>query len=309
MKAVLYLSTNDREQEMGRALTAGFNIHGVECIAKTRGDFWASGGSPEEAVVDDDADIVGFIGVKSRKMFTACTMQGKVPLLIDKGYFGRGEYYRMSLGSYQPAYLDKINGSPKRFYDLVPGGVQPARRHGNSIMYIGSSQKYCNFHELGDNNDYSRAVLTLMKDNWSGNIIYRPKPSWWAKTKAGERRDNMRDLGVEFSGPDVQFAKVLNRCYAVVTHGSNGAAEALAAGIPVIMLSEPGVSPVLHLCEPNMESLRKPHAPYMPSVEKRQHTLFAMAWCQFTVPEMAAGLAWSQLMRWMPGHPHLKVAS
>lgn len=292
MKAVSYLSTNGREQEIGRALASGFAKHGVEYEGKLRSDFWAGN-------IDPSADIVIFVGVKSRQMFADCTAQGKVPLLIDKGYFGRGEYYRMSLGAYQPPDLMKRNSDGLRFRKTMLGGIQPRRLGGYAVMYVGSSQKYCNFHELGDNNDYARKAVLQIHRYWTGaerHVIYRPKPSWWAKHKPGERRDDLKDLGVTFSGPESaggpSFVKELAKCRAIVTHGSNGAAEALAFGVPVVMLSEEGVSPVWSLCERDMANLLDP---YWPSVENRQHILFAMADYQFTVAEMAAGVAWSNI--------------
>lgn len=283
MKAVSYLSTNGREQEIGRALAAGFAKHGVEYEGKLRSDFWAGN-------IDPSADIVIFVGVKSRRMFADCTAQGKVPLLIDKGYFGRGEYYRMSLGAYQPPDLMKKCADGLRFRKVMPGGIQPQGRSGHAVMYCGSSQKYCNFHELGDNNDYAAKICAEIRQHWDGPIIYRPKPSWWAKTKAGERREV--PPGTVLSGSEEQFVKVMSRCHAIVTHGSNGAAEALAFGLPVVMTSEEGVSPVWSLCEHEMTNIEYP---FRPKVEDIQHVLFAMAHYQFTVAEMASGLAWSEI--------------
>lgn len=292
MKITCYLSTNDREQEIGRALRMGVTKAGDEVTLKTRTDFWEGG-------TDDGADVICVVGVKSKKMFDDCKAMGKIPLIIDKGYYGRGEMYRMSLGSYQPEYIGGIIADmwedPVVFHSRLNAcgmRIKPRQLGGHAVMYVGSSQKYCNFHELGDNNDYARKVVGEIHKYWTGperHVIYRPKPSWWAKMKAGERRDDLADLGVTFSGPNVQFAKELTRCRAVVTHGSNGAAEALAAGVPCIMLSPEGTSPVWHLCGHDLKELEDP---FFPRVDDIHRTLAAMGWCQFSISEMAHGLAW-----------------
>lgn len=294
MKITCYLSTNSREQEIGRALQRGCDMAGDDVVLKTRSDFWNFGS-------DEDADVICVVGVKSKKMFNDCTKAGKLPLIIDKGYYGRGEMYRMSLGAYQPPYLDQIIADlwddPVVFRSRLQacgmriGLHQPKDRA--SVMYVGSSQKYCNFHELGDNNDYARKVVTRLLGFWPHQIIYRPKPSWWAKSKPSEKRDDLRDIfRVRFSGPDEQFATALAQCHAVVTHGSNGAAEALAAGVPVIMLSEEGVSPVWPLCSHNMADVLDLK---LPGANERERILAAMGWTQFSITEMATGFAWRHL--------------
>jgi hypothetical protein len=289
-KAVLYLSTNSREQELGRALATGFNQLNVTCEPKTRSDFWETG-------IDPDADIVAFVGVKSKKIFEVCNQLGKLPLLIDKGYFGRGDYYRMSFGSYQPTYLHRyLNWTSHRFNKCVPSGVQMRRFADEAVMYVGSSQKYCNFHNLGDCNDYARNTLLDMRKHWDSKIIYRPKPSWFAKSKSGERREKFEEAPIraEFSHPDRNFHQELSRCWAIVTHGSNGAAEALAYGVPVVMLSQEGVSPVYELCEHSLARINKPY--FSPFLGVRQQLLSAMAWCQFTIDEIRTGYAWSTIL-------------
>jgi hypothetical protein len=290
MKITLYFSTNAREQEIGRAIVAGCQKHGVRVDARLRADFWTGS-------VDKEAEIIGFVGVKSRAMWKAATEAGKTTLLIDKGYFGRGEFYRMSLGAYQPPYLASMDYDTTRLNSMGVTLHNRQEGRGTCVMYVGSSQKYCNFHGLGDNNDYARKVIMELHQHWRGSehsVIYRPKPSWWAKHKAGERRDNLKDLGVDFSTPDKLFAKELARCQVVVTHGSNGAVEALAYGVPVILLSEVGISPVHHLCSHWMHEMNNP---YWPSADERLKTLSNLAWCQYTVKEISAGFAWGVIGR------------
>jgi hypothetical protein len=304
MKITCYLSTNTREQEIGRVLRSGFDRAGDDAKLALRSDFWAISEEHGEATVDPEADVICFIGVKSKKMFDACKAQDKIPLLIDKGYFGRGEMYRMSLGAYQPPYLDQIIADlwddPVMFRSRLEACGVRVQLHQNkgrhSVMYVGSSQKYCNFHELGDNNDYSRKVVTELTGFWPHQIIYRPKPSWWTKMKSGERRDDLQDIPrVSFSGSTEPFAQVLRQCHAVVTHGSNGAAEALAAGVPVIMLSEEGVSSVWPLCSHSLADVLDIN---LPGANERERILAAMAWSQFSIPEMATGFAWRNLRHW-----------
>jgi len=283
----MYLSTNQREQILGAALARGFNKHGVEVRSRLRSDFWNYG-------ISSDSDAVVFVGVKSRKMWQACIDQGRWPLLIDKSYFGRGEYYRLAYKGYQPPYLSKMHCSTGRLHGMGVS-LQPRKGPGEFVLFAGSSNKFHLFHELEKVGDYAVRVCAELQQVIGGRmpIWYRPKPSWWANKDETDQK--VVPAGTILSGPTQLFSSLLPRCHTLVTYGSNAAAEALAAGVPVLMLSPEGISPVWHLCEHDVSRVLDP---YWPNGIDRDQTLANLAWCQFTLAEIEAGLAWNCIKQW-----------
>jgi hypothetical protein len=118
-------------------------------------------------------------------------------------------------------------------------------------------------------------------------VHYRPKPSW----AAGHPEDVKQVPGTVFSGPDVKFRDLLQNCHAVVTHGSNAAVEAIVAGVPAIVVSRGACAaePVAELDD------QRAGRPFFPSEERRRQWAANLAYCQFTLEEIASGAAWRTL--------------
>lgn len=293
MKVILYLSSKKREQEFHQALVSGIRMHGDECEYIAKQDFGIEGLPP-------DTDVVVMVGVKSWRVYRECQARGVKVLLIDKGYFRNREYYRFSLGGYQPPYLWRMNKPQSRMLQL---GVRlrPRNTEGKTIIYAGSSHKYCNFHGIEDVNEYARKVCAELVEHAAGKyqVIYRPKPSWWAKGEETAKRTapDYEHLppNTKFSGPDELLSQLLPDCHCLVTHGSTAALDALAAGVPVHLLSQEGVSPAWGLCETNIANISNP---YWPSDGDRTLVFSNLAWCQFNVTEMRNGTAWANLKPW-----------
>lgn len=278
----MYLSTKDREQGLRLALVKGFKKHGVTVLERFRSDFWNNTSDKEI----DSADVVAFVGVKSRKMWNVCVAKNKTTLILDKSYFERGGYYRMALGGYQPD-ISSMSYGPQRLQGL---GISIKQRQwgGSEIIYAGSSNKYHMFHGLPEVGDYASDVCRQLRETVKGKfqIVYRPKPSWWINA---DPKQKILPSGVRFSSGDEHFSTVLRRAWCVVTHGSNAAVEALAAGVPVIMLSEEGISPVWSLCNHDLEDV---HYLSWPNDAARLGALSNLAWCQFSTKEIESGMAW-----------------
>ena len=76
-------------------------------------------------------------------------------------------------------------------------------------------------------------------------------------------------------------------CWALVTHHSNAAVDALAAGIPVFC--EDGAASLLSM--PRLADIENPPLP-----EGRAQFFADLAYCQWSVPEMASGACWDYLI-------------
>lgn len=291
MKITLYMSVKKREIMLQNALIAGFKHTGDQVEYCATSDFRG----PREW-----SDVAVFVGVKSHTMYEECKAAGQMTLLIDKAYTDRRDAYRFSLGGFQPFYLDTMKENTDRMRQLGininPRVVHANGKRGTHIVYAGSSQKYCDWHGLGDCNDYAVNVCAaiLQQVGNSMPVLYRPKPSWWTN----ETIRKVVPEGTTLSGPTQSFRHVLQRCHCVVTHGSNAAVESLMFGVPVILTSAEGVSPVYKLAETRMDGI---FDPYWPSDEARIQVMSNLAHCQFHVPEIQSGLAWATVKK------HLKV--
>lgn len=287
MKITLYLSKKVREQQLRDALTKGFTKHSETVV-----------NASTEYFDNQKTDLAVFVGVKSRRLFESCAKAGVPTLLIDKAYFARTQgYYRVSLGGYQPPYLDDFEAPDATRLNALGVQLQPRRIGGRKVVFAGSSQKYCQFHGLGDVNEYARRVCADLNNRLKGEkqVVYRPKPSWWANHNTGYTPPK-----TEFSGPHDSFRELLVNAHCLVTHGSNAAIEALCAGIPVIALSNKSVTPVYDLCEHRIFNV---HKPAWPTDTERIRIMSKLAWCQFNMSEIANGFMWSVLIPWYGYQP------
>lgn len=284
MQVTLYLSAKRREVMLHEALVSGFRRHGEQVQYIATADY-------RGPIVG--CDLAVFVGVKSNQMFREHQQVGQQTLLIDKAYFDRHNAYRLSLGGFQPFYLDDMHAEHRRLGSLDVT-LLPRRRGGRNIIYAGSSQKYCNFHDLGDCNAYAVNAVAMIKARVGDKfrIIYRPKPSWWVN----ETKGKIVPHDARLSGPNESFARLMAQAYCVVTHGSNAAIESLSQGVPVVLLSDAKQSGVHALAERSIENVK---SPYWPSDEARLQVMANLAWCQFSIPEIASGLAWDTIRKWL----------
>jgi hypothetical protein len=212
-------------------------------------------------------------------------------MLVDKSYFGRGEYYRLAVDGFQPAYLHATPRPDDRWRKLRDEfriEVRPKRARGKHLIYAGSSQKYCNWHELGDASEYAKSACHAINKQTHSTLplYYRPKPSW-----AANHPEEVRPIpDTRFSGPQERLAALLPECQALVTHGSNAAVEAVIAGVPAVLISHEGCSAAYRVAGHGVE--RVYDAPF-PGDDERLRWLSDLAYCQFNLEEMQDGTAWA----------------
>lgn len=231
---------------------------------------------------------------------------GARTLLVDKGLTrastglgGTRGYYRIALDEFMPLSrierMMKEGVSPARW---IATGVQ-AQGHrlapaNGAIIYAGSSQKYCDFHGLGDAQEYAEAICRkIIKQKTGRPVIYRPKPSWM---------DGVPIKGTLFSRPPQMLGPLLNGAYALVTHGSHAGIDAIVAGVPAIILGPGAARPVAATEIDQIKSL-----PF-PSNEVRFRWLAALGHWQWTHEEMKSGATWRFLREEMEKPAAAEVA-
>jgi len=284
-----------REHDVADAVGAGVLACGDEFTKSDATDFI----EPDPKV---DVACVFALKGNAKRILDGYRVMGARTLLFDKGLIrastGLGApngYYRVSIDTFMP--IDRIERmmregvSPNRW---VATGLRPRERIRIKpdwpVIYAGSSQKYCDFHGLGDEHEYAVDLIRRIRKK-SGKdrpIIYRPKPSFTgARTVEGTvfsrpTGERARDYHVGSLGD------LLPKAHALVTHGSHAAIDAILAGVPAIVLGDGAARPVAGTSLDDFlnESL------VFPDREKRFAWLSAISYWQYTVPEMVDGTMW-----------------
>lgn len=296
MRIVLYLINKVKQRMLGESLVKGFMRHG-EHVRIMSGTVEHHHGSHFYELAD--ADLAVMIGGQSFEIYGKC--KEKVPtLFVDKVFVGRRDWYRMVLGGQVPSYLDKLKGDTARLAECAVS-VKPRVVDGIFVIYCGSSQAYCKFHGLGDAKEYDHSVCAHLKQELAGSyhLIYRRKASLLSRDENGRyvKPDNLPP-GTIYSSPDTKLAELLPYTHCLVTYGSNAGLEALAAGVPVVMLSGTGVNPAWPLAESRIDRHSLLH-PYWPTPKERTALLSKLAQVQFSVADIESGEAWAAIKRMM----------
>ena len=286
MRVVFYMSDKWRESLLSLAFCHGVAKAGDQPDRVMTQDY-------EEPDVKTDAAVVfGVKGFSKRIMDDHQTL-GRAVIYMDKGYLpsrapvsnrrSRAHYYKVSLGGFQPlGYLETC--PPDRwhaFRDEYRIELKPWRDKGEHILWLGPSQKYCDFHGLGDAHKFSAKVISRLVKNTHRPVIYRPKHSW---------RDAEPIPGSKFS-ENLHLKDDLKDCFAVATHGSNSSVPAIIQGIPVFALGPAITRPI---AETDLGDLWRIKCP---TNEERESWLRSICYWQWTIAEMDQGLAWEHIRK------------
>lgn len=235
-------------------------------------------------------DVVCSFGLKgaTKTILNAYKMMGIRTLLFDKGFIrastglgGPMGYYRVSLDEFMPleriARMMKEGVSAQRWIDT---GLAPLARQeratASGVVFCGSSQKYCDYHGLGNEHTYAAEVIRKIRKRVGKSrlVYYRPKPSFM---------DARPIDGTVFSRPPTDLARVLLTCNVLVTHGSHSGIDAICAGVPAIILGDGAARPV---CDTEFDALA--NGLRFPDQEERFRWLAALGWWQWRLDEMPA---------------------
>ncbi len=287
MKVVCYTTEAGHGARLCADLVEGFKRHGV--------DVHASLASRDIGLLPADLTVIVGVRRSSYRLYKAAQEAGQQIVMLDKGYFNRGKYHRISVGSPQPSYISKVTEDSSRFDSIMPNATHHDRNGDpRTILYVESTQKYYNFHELGDVTEYSanvcaqlRTVVARAKPYLS--VVYRPR-----KAPTGEPLPVPR--GTVLADP-VAMRELFKPAHCVVVHGSNAGVEALVAGVPVVSLGNPGNNPIHDLCVDGIsDAVMTAEPPSRKLVNKRCAQL---AWCQFSHAEISSGFAWEHTKQWV----------
>lgn len=230
----------------------------------------------------NDAVIVfyGLVGSLSKALRRQAA-HGGTAIYLDLGYWGRRDggrfrgHHKVVVNARHPTeYFQRRAHDATRFEKF--GLALREWRDGNHILLAGMGEKGALAEGMVPG-DWERAAVAEIRKHSDRPIIYRPKPSW---------RSAKPIEGTIFSPPAQEVEDVLAGAHAVVTHHSNVAVDGLIGGIPAFCLE--GVARPLALTDiSRIETPRKDG--------DRLQWASDIAWCQWSVDEMAAGLPWRHL--------------
>lgn len=271
------------------ALQAGVALYGDEIVPTT-----IDSPTIKPAPDHDGVILLGisglYEGIDNRMVFNAYRKAGKRVLLFDKGYvrraFNRTDYLRVSVDSFQPhAYLHHVNRPTDRLEQLHLH-VQPYQpppkgrlhtRHA-TILFDGASQKYCDWHGLGNHVDWIVKTIKHIQSCADMSVMLRLKKITYIPKGMLPNRVILshRELDVD-----------MLRATIVVSHGGNIGWDAMIYGRPHF-----AIGPSIARAVSQTEWL-KLEEPYVPSDADRQQLMANAAYCQWSIAELADGSAWA----------------
>lgn len=272
--AVYELSGKSLSHKLCEAMSRGIARSGERVIRRNA-----------ESYVGPEADVAvfyGFIDPLQRAMADYRSRGGAV--YLDLAYWGRDRHYKVSVNDRHPtAYFQKRKHDHSR---AAAHGeetrLKPWRPSGRHILLAGLSPKASEVVERMPRYTWERDTIARLHQLTGREIVYRPKPSdKTAKPIPGSR----------FSDPaNEPLSAVMKNAHAVVVYHSNVAVDGIVAGVPAF--AKLGVATALSERDVDLDRIE---APKLVNDEARRQWVDDIAWCQWTMDEMADGSVWRHL--------------
>lgn len=241
--------------------------------------------------VDPDVDVACLWGITGnvREIVTKYVNRNKHAIVFDKAlirHLGGNSHNIFRVGIDCPSPVKYIMRAQRNFDRFERRRIELKPRISfksilrQRILYCGSSQKYCNYYDLGEANAYAESVFDQVRAVGKKiGMTYRPKPSW----------PGAREIAnTDFSGSDKSLKTELDKINLLITHGSAAAVEAIVSGIPAITLG-PCAAQFVAEHSINNETI---HNPYFPSDQARWSFMCNLSYCQWSDDELRSGEAW-----------------
>lgn len=187
---------------------------------------------------------------------------------IDNGYFRSkwqgGDHFRITRNAPQCSGLGESTGERWRALDLQ---IQPWRRIGTHVLIACQSDFWHERHGQNSAVQFAQGVYDALGKVTQRKVVIRQKPM---KGRT-----------------EPPLLQALNDCWAVVTHSSMVALEAILCGVPAFVTAPSALSPVAFSGVAEIES------PFYP--EDREGWAASLADNQWTMREIRDGTAWRAL--------------
>lgn len=275
-EVIIYTAmANRRSVLVADSMMQGAMARGIDAVVKSSRSF---SGKP-------DSKIALFYGLSEGLSSVMRAYQEKPScrvIFVDLGYWGRhgkgrwDGYHKIVLGGRHPTDYFQVKPQPSDRAAAHNIEIKPWRKYaGEHILVAGMSAKAAAAEGLAAEAWEKEAIMRL-RPLTDRPIIYRPKPNWaGARPLAGAMMDSRTPL-----------AQALADCYAVVTHHSNVAIDALMAGVPCICPH--GVASAL-------SAHRIDQINDLPMSGNRKQFAADLAYTQYSIDEMRSGIAWDYI--------------
>ena len=227
-------------------------------------------------------------GITNRQLFDDYRRAGKHVILFDKGYIRDG-YYRVSINSWQPIGYLNLNKYPDDRLKATGLTVQPYRwpKEDGYVLFDAASQKFCDWHGLGDQRAWAIAMVSKIKEHTSRNVVCR------MKTSTGNMKLDRRIPGaIQSLAP---LAADLEKAAFVVSYGGNIGWDAVVAGVPHFAI---GPSIARSVSQTYWNALE---VPVIPTEPDRRRWLSSVCYHQWTLEELAEGYGWPAIRMQLEG--------
>lgn len=213
------------------------------------------------------ADVAICYGWKYRNRY----QRGRF-VYVDLGYWDRDNYYRCVVNGWGPeSYLRQ--GLPSTRFERLGVEVKPWKT-GEEIIIAGGTMKAARDQSVAYQH-WEETMAGKLKP-LGFPLRYRPKPKEDDAPSIRHAYTDRRPLAESFEAAHVW-----------VTHRSNTAVEAIAAGVPTYCEAGAGAAfsiPFGRISDP-------------PLLEGREQFLSDVAWLQWTLDEMRSGECWRHLRK------------
>lgn len=228
----------------------------------------------------EPADVVVTIGwnIAIAKIHDDQRRHGKVSLSISDGFVRRGwqpgAYFAVTRGGLH-AYGDQIGLMPGDRWSKL--GVRLRPWSSNEDGHILIAHQHTPAYDGHDRQPWFHETVRLLRARTDRELILRPHP----------RDRNRSELPPGCLVSTRSFREDLENAAAVVTYDSNMAVDALLYGVPVFTAGKTKADPLA--CH-DIEQIVDPPKP------DRQQWAHDLAYSQFNVNELRAGLPWLHLI-------------
>lgn len=228
-----------------------------------------NGWSLQMHAAHDPRRLAVFYGVTADTLETLRTARRSSGqwLYIDNAYFGRGEYYRVTLNAVQHTGLGDTTGERWRRLGLP---IAPWRNGGRHILVCPQSELWHAWFMSDTPQAWSARITAELRRYTDRPVVIRYKPDI--------ARERVADAVAEANR---QLAEALEDCHAVVVYQSGVGVQAALAGVPVFALGPGAVSPVA--CH-DLSQIEQPLRP-----DDRERWAGVLADNQWTMAEISAG--------------------
>jgi len=208
------------------------------------------------------AAFYGLIGIEW--MLRSSIAEGRTFYVGDNSFFdaSRGRYFRFARNAIQQSTLAAPDHERLKALGVA---VKPWRKDGRHVVVVEQSE---HFLKLVGADQWLLKVLNTLKGLTDRTIIVRH----WSRDKAGAARGLQLDL---------------KNAWALVTHMSAAANEALLAGVPVFTSGACAATP---MSSGELEKIETPRYP-----DGREDWAAGLANSQWTLEEIRNGTAWRRL--------------